>query len=142
MTLDFSFYTYKKLQGSQTRAGEFGCIIQFYTYKKLQGSQTTLDFFKDNYLFYTYLKLQGSQTLNAPISFPFMVLHLSEITRFSNEAWQNWKEFVVLHLSEITRFSNSYAGYTIYEKFYTYLKLQGSQTWETVERSTISFTLI
>ena len=34
------FYTYKKLQGSQTDNNCFQIQIQFYTYKKLQGSQT------------------------------------------------------------------------------------------------------
>ena len=34
------FYTYKKLQGSQTNNSLAVCPKQFYTYKKLQGSQT------------------------------------------------------------------------------------------------------
>ena len=35
---------------------------QFYTYKKLQGSQTRLDITLPRITFYTYKKLQGSQT--------------------------------------------------------------------------------
>ena len=35
------FYTYKKLQGSQTGMRIVDGEIQFYTYKKLQGSQTS-----------------------------------------------------------------------------------------------------
>ena len=34
------FYTYKKLQGSQTRNNPLILYLWFYTYKKLQGSQT------------------------------------------------------------------------------------------------------
>ena len=34
------FYTYKKLQGSQTIMGIIELVVEFYTYKKLQGSQT------------------------------------------------------------------------------------------------------
>ena len=34
------------------------------------------------------------------------VLHLSEITRFSNEENKGMEFHAVLHLSEITRFSN------------------------------------
>ena len=34
------------------------------------------------------------------------VLHLSEITRFSNESLYIELDLTVLHLSEITRFSN------------------------------------
>ena len=37
---------------------------KFYTYKKLQGSQTTKLDEKSDYEFYTYKKLQGSQTSN------------------------------------------------------------------------------
>ena len=37
--------------------------IQFYTYKKLQGSQTALAIATQKTTFYTYKKLQGSQTL-------------------------------------------------------------------------------
>ena len=36
----------------------------FYTYKKLQGSQTGDAWVSDNARFYTYKKLQGSQTLS------------------------------------------------------------------------------
>ena len=36
----------------------------FYTYKKLQGSQTFLSHSRENKRFYTYKKLQGSQTSN------------------------------------------------------------------------------
>ena len=35
---------------------------EFYTYKKLQGSQTLSAFVDSPDLFYTYKKLQGSQT--------------------------------------------------------------------------------
>ena len=34
------FYTYKKLQGSQTPITLISPLAKFYTYKKLQGSQT------------------------------------------------------------------------------------------------------
>ena len=34
------FYTYKKLQGSQTDILKQAKQVPFYTYKKLQGSQT------------------------------------------------------------------------------------------------------
>ena len=34
------FYTYKKLQGSQTLLTTPNFLLLFYTYKKLQGSQT------------------------------------------------------------------------------------------------------
>ena len=37
-------------------------VVEFYTYKKLQGSQTALAVGKSLPLFYTYKKLQGSQT--------------------------------------------------------------------------------
>ena len=36
----------------------------FYTYKKLQGSQTMNTYWKYTKRFYTYKKLQGSQTSN------------------------------------------------------------------------------
>ena len=36
----------------------------FYTYKKLQGSQTVPQYARASILFYTYKKLQGSQTSN------------------------------------------------------------------------------
>ena len=36
----YVFYTYKKLQGSQTMLIKSMTENQFYTYKKLQGSQT------------------------------------------------------------------------------------------------------
>ena len=35
------FYTYKKLQGSQTKRLAILTEFAFYTYKKLQGSQTS-----------------------------------------------------------------------------------------------------
>ena len=35
------FYTYLKLQGSQTQPKKVNLIEQFYTYLKLQGSQTS-----------------------------------------------------------------------------------------------------
>ena len=35
------FYTYKKLQGSQTYINDIVYHCMFYTYKKLQGSQTS-----------------------------------------------------------------------------------------------------
>ena len=38
--LSHLFYTYKKLQGSQTDNLQQSSNIMFYTYKKLQGSQT------------------------------------------------------------------------------------------------------
>lgn len=64
LRLSQSFYTYKKLQGSQTQRLLCLCCYMFYTYKKSQGSQTPFE--KVNYFakFYTYLKLQGSQTSN------------------------------------------------------------------------------
>ena len=34
------FYTYSKLQGSQTSMEQIGTFNKFYTYSKLQGSQT------------------------------------------------------------------------------------------------------
>ena len=34
----------------------------FYTYKKLQGSQTSVSIRIKTFMFYTYKKLQGSQT--------------------------------------------------------------------------------
>ena len=37
-----AFYTYKKLQGSQTPHEVANLVEQFYTYKKLQGSQTAI----------------------------------------------------------------------------------------------------
>ena len=58
------FYTYKKLQGSQTKAINDTLYYRFYTYKKLQGSQTSAIQLQDFQLFYTYKKLQGSQTSN------------------------------------------------------------------------------
>ena len=39
-SLKKSFYTYKKLQGSQTQVFDIAVPPEFYTYKKLQGSQT------------------------------------------------------------------------------------------------------
>ena len=35
------FYTYSKLQGSQTGSKAGPDLAEFYTYSKLQGSQTT-----------------------------------------------------------------------------------------------------
>ena len=70
------FYTYKKLQGSQTFSSS-GCpSLSFYTYKKLQGSQTIPKVTQEEVRFYTYKKLQGSQTQrSAPMS-SIVVLHL------------------------------------------------------------------
>ena len=34
----------------------------FYTYSKLQGSQTSFQTLSEDVMFYTYSKLQGSQT--------------------------------------------------------------------------------
>ena len=56
------FYTYKKLQGSQTCHHVCNVKHRFYTYKKLQGSQTLSHHLYATRLFYTYKKLQGSQT--------------------------------------------------------------------------------
>ena len=56
--------------------------------------------------FYTYLKLQGSQTQYIGLQEVLTVLHLSEITRFSNYYGSSSYLTEVLHLSEITRFSN------------------------------------
>ena len=58
------FYTYLKLQGSQTVDFKNPSTGEFYTYLKLQGSQTLSWSFKLLSMFYTYLKLQGSQTSN------------------------------------------------------------------------------
>ena len=58
------FYTYSKLQGSQTVTVKNQCVILFYTYSKLQGSQTAFKIAKERGMFYTYSKLQGSQTSN------------------------------------------------------------------------------
>ena len=58
------FYTYKKLQGSQTICQVLFISGLFYTYKKLQGSQTVFHNTQGQVLFYTYKKLQGSQTSN------------------------------------------------------------------------------
>ena len=58
------FYTYSKLQGSQTPLERVPTVNKFYTYSKLQGSQTQVLFLNFLYLFYTYSKLQGSQTSN------------------------------------------------------------------------------
>ena len=59
-----SFYTYLKLQGSQTAFLSSLEQARFYTYLKLQGSQTGSPLFCPTVPFYTYLKLQGSQTSN------------------------------------------------------------------------------
>ena len=59
-----TFYTYLKLQGSQTPKLLYQTGKKFYTYLKLQGSQTIALIHILNPLFYTYLKLQGSQTSN------------------------------------------------------------------------------
>ena len=59
-----SFYTYLKLQGSQTTGIISNLPIMFYTYLKLQGSQTGCTVPPPSVKFYTYLKLQGSQTSN------------------------------------------------------------------------------
>ena len=58
------FYTYLKLQGSQTVKPKAELTIPFYTYLKLQGSQTICIVLSSSLAFYTYLKLQGSQTSN------------------------------------------------------------------------------
>ena len=58
------FYTYKKLQGSQTNKHKATATVEFYTYKKLQGSQTKKGTYSIIAPFYTYKKLQGSQTSN------------------------------------------------------------------------------
>ena len=58
------FYTYSKLQGSQTRSTLASGVIPFYTYSKLQGSQTIIRGKGVKLWFYTYSKLQGSQTSN------------------------------------------------------------------------------
>ena len=57
------FYTYLKLQGSQTIVQVHIQTPLFYTYLKLQGSQTSPDTLTFQPVFYTYLKLQGSQTM-------------------------------------------------------------------------------
>ena len=43
--------------------------IQFYTYKKLQGSQTSLRYTSGATMFYTYKKLQGSQTTSIVVAY-------------------------------------------------------------------------
>ena len=58
------FYTYYKLQGSQTADNVLIQHTLFYTYYKLQGSQTTMLAQTVLTSFYTYYKLQGSQTSN------------------------------------------------------------------------------
>ena len=58
----YGFYTYKKLQGSQTAHVPQRNPEKFYTYKKLQGSQTKSKALEFSNQFYTYKKLQGSQT--------------------------------------------------------------------------------
>ena len=61
-TLGFTLirnYKVLKLYGSQIRNPR-----QFYTYKKLQGSQTVAILEIEDEQFYTYKKLQGSQTPN------------------------------------------------------------------------------
>ena len=58
------FYTYLKLQGSQTMCFIRNTNNMFYTYLKLQGSQTEDATEYIGISFYTYLKLQGSQTSN------------------------------------------------------------------------------
>ena len=58
------FYTYSKLQGSQTRILWIRKEKGFYTYSKLQGSQTDHSRWLLRRSFYTYSKLQGSQTSN------------------------------------------------------------------------------
>ena len=61
----FLFYTYSKLQGSQTALQPFFSVPLFYTYSKLQGSQTSFFLTSNVFVFYTYSKLQGSQTYAA-----------------------------------------------------------------------------
>ena len=58
--------------------------VTFYTYSKLQGSQTSIINNGENAEFYTYSKLQGSQTCLSGQLVGFHVLHLFETTRFSN----------------------------------------------------------
>ena len=70
------FYTYKKLQGSQTFLVVFKFYIWFYTYKKLQGSQTAFASISKLLTFYTYKKLQGSQTVSYVFYNAYTVLHL------------------------------------------------------------------
>ena len=100
------FYTYLKLQGSQTTISSCVILPLFYTYLKLQGSQTGSNCYNYGGKFYTYLKLQGSQTCQASTLSLTLVLYLSEITRFSNVSGFNYEFTTVLYLSEITRFSN------------------------------------
>ena len=109
------FYTYLKLQGSQTLVQLQVQLIQFYTYLKLQGSQTWTEYELLACRFYTYLKLQGSQTVDALFFLPLLVLHLSEITRFSNYYAGSSYLTEVLHLSEITRFSNNMMNLTLFK---------------------------
>ena len=59
------FYTYSKLQGSQTKRTAAAVFFLFYTYSKLQGSQTDAVTRMYAGRFYTYSKLQGSQTKKA-----------------------------------------------------------------------------
>ena len=85
----FPFYTYLKLQGSQTQIKASPIFKLFYTYLKLQGSQTAVSKLPEVQWFYTYLKLQGSQTPFLGQYIFRLVLHLSEITRFSNLKWSS-----------------------------------------------------
>ena len=62
--MNLRFYTYLKLQGSQTVKVAVALYFLFYTYLKLQGSQTIFQTLPEKRGFYTYLKLQGSQTSN------------------------------------------------------------------------------
>ena len=70
------FYTYYKLQGSQTQPEWLGYLNWFYTYYKLQGSQTDSGYYIHIRQFYTYYKLQGSQTQMAQLQTLITVLHL------------------------------------------------------------------
>ena len=122
------FYTYKKLQGSQTFLLAVLLNHLFYTYKKLQGSQTLNIQNLTCLRFYTYKKLQGSQTFIryfcANESFTlirnYKVLKL--IQYLNGNIWcftliRNYK--VLKHMQEHNLNNAS---------FYTYKKLQGSQT--------------
>ena len=128
ITLTVPFYTYKKLQGSQTILTLSSAMHWFYTYKKLQGSQTTFvtRFFKTGFTliknykalkpicaskelpsaFYTYKKLQGSQT--------YICKYL------------NLKKFYTY--KKLQGSQTDFLSLLVHLLFYTYKKLQGSQT--------------
>ena len=58
------FYSFHKLQGSQTQKDLYEILPLFYSFHKLQGSQTLLHGYQRKRLFYSFHKLQGSQTSN------------------------------------------------------------------------------